>query len=124
MSTFSMSLGEIYPKVVGLILVQRSNWFLINFRSFTNDELKGTFESKGFKKFLNKAESLFTNVQEEGDIMGDFKEDVHSFYMRDFVEEKIETRLIEHLSLSDLVFSRNKRVKDVRWHPRQRILDH
>ena len=87
-------------------------------RSFTNDELKETFESKGFKKFLNKAETMFNDVQEQGDIMGDIKKEVHSFYMRDYVEEKIETRLIEHLSLSDLVFSRNKRVKDVRWHPR------
>ena len=87
-------------------------------RSFTKDELKDTFESKGFKKFLDRAENLFHDVQTEGDIMGHIKEDVHSFYMRDYVEEKIETRLIEHLSLSDLVFSRNKRVKDVRWHPR------
>jgi hypothetical protein len=31
--------------------------------------------------------------------------------MRDYVEEKIESRLIEHLSLSDLIFSRNKRVR-------------
>ena len=87
-------------------------------RVFSNDELKETFESKGFKKFLNKAENLFQDVQDEGDIMGNIKQEVHSFYMRDYVEEKIETRLIEHLSLSDLVFSRNKRVKDVRWHPR------
>ena len=87
-------------------------------RAFTGTELKDTFESKGFKKFLDKAESMFNNVKDQGDIMGDIKEEVHSFYMRDYVEEKIETRLIEHLSLSDLVFSRNKRVKDVRWHPR------
>ena len=87
-------------------------------RSFTNEELKNTFDSKPFKKFLGKAEALFSNVQEQGDIMGDIREEVESFYMRDYVEEKIETRLIEHLSLSDLVFSRNKRVKDVRWHPR------
>lgn len=87
-------------------------------RSFTKEELKETFESKSFKKFLSRAETLFSDVQTEGDIMGRIKEEVHSFYMRDYVEEKIETRLIEHLSLSDLVFSRNKRVKDVRWHPR------
>ena len=87
-------------------------------RAFTGAELKETYESKGFKKFLDKAENMFNNVKDQGDIMGDIKEEVHSFYMRDYVEEKIETRLIEHLSLSDLVFSRNKRVKDVRWHPR------
>ena len=81
-------------------------------RSFTKEELKETFESKSFKKFLSRAETLFSDVQTEGDIMGRIKEEVHSFYMRDYVEEKIETRLIEHLSLSDLVFSRNKRVKD------------
>lgn len=60
---------------------------------------------------------MFQEVQQQGDIMGDIREEVQSFYMRDYVEEKVETRLVEHLSLSDLVFSRNKRVKDVRWHP-------
>ena len=43
--------------------------------------------------------------------MGDIREEVELFYLRDYVEEKIETRLIETLSLSDLIFSRNKRVK-------------
>ena len=61
-------------------------------RSFTNEELKGTFESKGFKKFLSKAENLFNDVQAEGDIMGGIKKEVHSFYMRDYVEEKIEIK--------------------------------
>ena len=81
-------------------------------RSFTTEELTETFESKEFKKFLGKAEDLFNEVQDQ-DIMGDIREDVHSFYMRDYVEEKIETRLIEHLSLSDLVFSRNKQAKKI-----------
>ena len=47
----------------------------------------------------------------KGDIMGNIRGEVERFYMRDYVEEKIETRLIEHLSLSDLIFSRNKRVR-------------
>ena len=42
-------------------------------RSFTKDELKDTFESKGFKKFLDRAENLFKDVQTEGDIMGHIK---------------------------------------------------
>jgi len=47
----------------------------------------------------------------QGDIMGSIREEVERFYMRDYVEERTETRLIEHLSLSDLIFSRNKRVR-------------
>ena len=43
--------------------------------------------------------------------MGDIREEIEEWYLRDYVEEKVETRLIEALSLSDLVFSRNKRVK-------------
>ena len=43
--------------------------------------------------------------------MGNIREEVEMFYMRDYVEERIEDRLVEHLSLSDLIFSRNKRVK-------------
>ena len=87
-------------------------------RKFTTEELTETFGSKGFKGFMNQAEGLFQEVQKQGDIMGNIKSEVHSFYMRDYVEEKVESRLIEHLSLSDLVFSRQKRVKDVRWHPK------
>ena len=87
-------------------------------RAFSKEELTDTFTSTGFKSFLNQAEELFNDVQQQGDIMGGLRTEVESFYMRDYVEEKVETRLIEHLSLSDLVFSRQKRVKDVRWHPR------
>jgi hypothetical protein len=47
----------------------------------------------------------------KGDIMGTIRNEVERFYMRDYVEERTETRLIEHLSLSDLIFSRNKRVR-------------
>ena len=47
----------------------------------------------------------------KGDIMGNIREEVEQFYLRDHVEEKIETQMVEFLSLSDLVFSRNKRVK-------------
>jgi hypothetical protein len=47
----------------------------------------------------------------KGDIMGTIRGEVERFYMRDYVEERTETRLIEHLSLSDLIFSRNKRVR-------------
>ena len=43
--------------------------------------------------------------------MGTIRSEVERFYMRDYVEERTETRLIEHLSLSDLIFSRNKRVR-------------
>ena len=43
--------------------------------------------------------------------MGNIREEVEQFYLRDYVEEKVETRLMEALSLSDLIFSRNKRVK-------------
>lgn len=43
--------------------------------------------------------------------MGNIREEVEQFYLRDHVEEKIETQMIEFLSLSDLVFSRNKKVK-------------
>ena len=43
--------------------------------------------------------------------MGNIREEVEQFYLRDHVEEKVETQMIEFLSLSDLVFSRNKRVK-------------
>ncbi len=43
--------------------------------------------------------------------MGTIRNEVERFYMRDYVEERTETRLIEHLSLSDLIFSRNKRVR-------------
>ncbi len=43
--------------------------------------------------------------------MGTIRGEVERFYMRDYVEERTETRLIEHLSLSDLIFSRNKRVR-------------
>ena len=43
--------------------------------------------------------------------MGDIREEIEEWYLPDYVEEKVETRLIEALSLSDLVFSRNKRVK-------------
>ena len=43
--------------------------------------------------------------------MGNIREEVEQFYLRGHVEEKIETQMIEFLSLSDLVFSRNKKVK-------------
>ena len=43
--------------------------------------------------------------------MGDIREEIEAWYLRDYVEEKPETRLLEALSLSDLVFSREKRVK-------------
>ena len=45
--------------------------------------------------------------------MGNIREEVEMFYMRDYVEERIEDRLVEHLSLSDLIFSRNKRVNPI-----------
>jgi hypothetical protein len=54
---------------------------------------------------------LFFNYFSQGDIMGNIRDEVERFYMRDYVEERTETRLIEHLSLSDLIFSRNKRVR-------------
>ena len=47
--------------------------------------------------------------------MGTIRSEVERFYMRDYVEERTETRLIEHLSLSDLIFSRNKRVRVGQW---------
>ncbi len=47
--------------------------------------------------------------------MGTIRGEVERFYMRDYVEERTETRLIEHLSLSDLIFSRNKRVRVGQW---------
>ena len=55
--------------------------------------------------------SLYSCLLLQGDIMGDIREEVEMFYMRDYVEERTEDRMVEHLSLSDLIFSRNKRVK-------------
>ncbi|XP_023349661.1 WD repeat-containing protein 63 [Eurytemora carolleeae] len=85
-------------------------------RSFSDDEMRKAMSSDKFKSFITKAENLIEMAQSEGDIMGNIREDVEQFYLRDHVEEKIETQMIEFLSLSDLVFSRNKRVKAVEWH--------
>ena len=81
----------------GTYLAENKNTFQAT-RVFSNDELKETFESKGFKKFLNKAENLFQDVQDEGDIMGNIKQEVHSFYMRDYVEEKVAALFIGNIA--------------------------
>ncbi len=56
-------------------------------------------------------------VAEEPDIMGEFREDIEAFYLRDHVEVVEETELVEHLFFTDLNFSHNTRVTHLRWHP-------
>jgi len=51
------------------------------------------------------------------DIMGEFRPEVEAFYKRD---EKViieERNLVMRLFFSDLAFTRNLRVTQVRWHP-------
>ena len=56
-------------------------------------------------------------VAAEPDIMGDLREDIEDFYKRDHVEVVEEKEMVEHIFFTDLNFSHNTRVSQVRWHP-------
>ena len=56
-------------------------------------------------------------VASQPDIMGDLREDIENFYKRDHVEVVEETEMVEHIFFTDLNFSHNTRVSQVRWHP-------
>ena len=56
-------------------------------------------------------------VAGQPDIMGDLRDDIENFYKRDHVEVVEETELVEHIFFTDLNFSHDARVSQVRWHP-------
>ena len=51
------------------------------------------------------------------DIMGSIRSEVEAFYKRDEVVVIEETKLVQRQFFSDLVFTKDKRVTHVRWHP-------
>ena len=51
------------------------------------------------------------------DIMGNLRSDVEAFYKRDEVVVVEEKRFMPKTALSDLVFTRNMRVTQTKWHP-------
>ena len=86
-------------------------------RVFTQEEVERIWESPEMKRFMNKAEDIMKEVVQEPDIMGDLREDIESFYRRDHVEVVEETELVEHTFFTDLNFSHDCRVSQIRWHP-------
>ena len=56
-------------------------------------------------------------VAHQPDIMGALRAEIESFYKRDHVEIVEETEFVEHTFFTDLNFSHNCRVTQVRWHP-------
>ena len=56
-------------------------------------------------------------VADQPDIMGALRAEIESFYKRDHVEIVEETEFVEHTFFTDLNFSHNCRVTQVRWHP-------
>lgn len=57
-------------------------------------------------------------VHQEPDIMGDLRPDVEAFYRRDEVVVIEETKFAYRTFFSELVFSKDKRVTQVKWHPK------
>ena len=86
-------------------------------RVFTQDEVTRIWESPEMKRFMTKAEDIMKEVVLEPDIMGNLREDIESFYRRDHVEVVEETELVEHTFFTDLNFSHDCRVSQIRWHP-------
>lgn len=86
-------------------------------RVFTEDEVTRIWESPEMKRFMTKAEDIMKEVVLEPDIMGNLREDIESFYRRDHVEVVEETELVEHTFFTDLNFSHDCRVSQIRWHP-------
>lgn len=78
-------------------------------RVFTEEEVATIWESKEMKKFMVKADSIMKEVAGEPDIMGEFRDDIESFYKRDHVEVVEETELVEHIFFTDLNFSHDTR---------------
>lgn len=58
-----------------------------------------------------------TEVAAMPDIMGEFRSEVEMFYKRDEVVVIEETRLVQKIFFSDLVFTKNMRVSQLKWHP-------
>ncbi len=58
-----------------------------------------------------------TEVSSMPDIMGEFRNEVESFYRRDEIIVIEETKLVHRMFFSDLVFTQNLRITSASWHP-------
>ncbi|TRY75281.1 hypothetical protein TCAL_00687, partial [Tigriopus californicus] len=87
-------------------------------RAFGPDEVAEIWKSDSMRNFLSRAEKIMMEVHQEPDIMGHLRPDVEAFYRRDEVVVIEETKFAYRTFFSELVFSKDKRITQVKWHPK------